>query len=51
MPNDEETLPPRQPNTPRVWLPRIGAWLAENKGFTIPVGCFLLGAVMGALVF
>ncbi len=27
----EPTLPPvRQPNTPRVWLPRIWKWLTES---------------------
>ena len=45
--SDDDTLPPRKPNTLRTWLPRIGAWLAENKDYTIPAGTFLLGIVVG----
>lgn len=28
--SEEETVPPRQPNTFRTWLPRIWKWLIEH---------------------
>ena len=44
MINDEETIPPR---TPRTFLKRALAWLADNPAFTVPAGTFVLGVVVG----
>ena len=49
--NDEDTVPPRQPNTPRVLLPRALAWLTSHPNISIPVAAFVVGAILGALVF
>jgi len=44
---DEPTLPPRQPNTFRTWLPIIGAWLWQHRDYTIPAAMLLVGVGMG----
>ena len=50
MPNEDQTLPPRQPNTLRTWLPRIWAWLTEHKSISIPAGAFIIGLIVGRVL-
>ena len=45
--NDETTIPPRQPNTPRVWLKRGVAWAALHPDWLI---AFLFGFIAGAVI-
>lgn len=47
----EKTMPPRAPNTPRNALKRALAWAKENPAVTVPVGTFLLGVGLAALLF
>lgn len=47
--SEEDTLPPRKPNTLRVWIPRVGAWLWAHPGAALPLAVlagFLLGKVI-----
>ena len=46
--SDDETLPP---NNPRGWLIRMVRWIKAHPDIAIPVGCFLAGALLGAVVF
>ena len=45
--SDEPTIPPRQPNTFRTWLPRIGAFLWLHRDYTIPAAMMMVGVAMG----
>ena len=45
MSDPESTLPPRQPNTLRTWLPKIGAYIATH-----PVTWALIGFGLGWIV-
>lgn len=47
MLNDEDTLPPRAPNTPRTWLLRAKAWGQEHPDWLL---AFFLGFVAGAVL-
>jgi len=52
MPDDDEkTLPPHKPNTFRTWLPRLWAWMIAHPYVESHIGVFLLGLLIGALVF
>lgn len=46
MTDPETTLPPRQPNTLRTWLPRIWAWLLANPVVLAAGAGFLAGATL-----
>ena len=48
--SEDDTLPPRKPNTLRTWLPRIWAWCVANRDYSIPFAAFVLGAVLGKVV-
>lgn len=48
--SDDQTLPPRQPNTPRTWLRRAWEWAKANRDYSIPLACLVIGAVIGKLL-
>ena len=48
--SDEPTLPPRQPNTFRTWLPRIWAWLLANPIWFAAGAGFLAGWLLPKLL-
>lgn len=50
MSDPESTLPPRQPNTPRVWLKRLLDAALDHLAITIPVLTFIAGLLLGRLL-
>lgn len=44
--NEDPTLPPHQPNTPRVWLLRILGWMKANPLATAALAGVLVGLVL-----
>ncbi len=46
--SDDQTLPP---NNPQGWLIRAGRWIVAHPDIAIPVACFVVGAILGAVVF
>ena len=46
MSNEEPTIPPRQPNTFRTWLPRIWAWLVAHPVWAAAIGGLLAGLLL-----
>ena len=43
----DDTLPPRKPRTIRSAI----TWLMENPAWSVPAATFLLGCVLGAVVW
>ena len=48
--SDDPTLPPRQPNTPRVLLRRAWAWLMGNPIIAAILGGLLTGSILGKIL-
>lgn len=46
----ETTMPPRQPNTPRVWLKRAWLWLKSHPEYAVPLAAFGLGWLVGKVL-
>jgi len=44
--SDDPTLPPRQPNTFRTWLPRIWAWLLAHPVWFAGIAGVLAGLLL-----
>ena len=49
MPEDQ-TIPPRQPNTPRTILKRLWYWAIDHSDYSIPLLTFVAGWLMGKLI-
>ena len=49
---DDTPIPPevRQPNTPRVWLPKIGAFIKDHWVWCGPVIALVIGFLLGKLL-
>ena len=46
----EDTLPPKKPNTPRVWLQTALAWCKVHPDYAWPLAAFGVGFLLGAIV-
>lgn len=49
MADPETTLPPRKPNTFRVWIPRIVAWCKSHPIITASCAGILVGLILPTL--
>ena len=47
--SDDPTLPPRQPNTPRVWIGKAAAWLKANPIWAAALAGVLVGLLLPVL--
>ena len=51
MTDTDPTLPPRQPNTPRVLLRRAWAWCRAHPEHALRGAIFAAGVVLGAVLW
>ena len=49
MTDPNDTLPPRQPNTPGTFLLRAWDWALAHRDYSVPLVAFAVGWLLGRL--